>query len=308
MEGRFDLPLGLKNLGFIIHRRQDMQYPIKINRNILPLWLRKYLRSQVDTRTICRLDSNGDSFEDSISSIFIDTAWKYTREGRHLLTDQLIIEFVSKVPAVSILEVGASCGCTSLELLNRLPGSYKQYFVTDRFFTILFQVKNGATYFYHPLKKHCIMRVSDWCVAYEDVQNALVPLGAIANRLLARAPQYNSAHGHCASMLHPHLNRRIESDSRIVVMEYDILSAWPNEPVDIIKVANVLNPCSFVDEEIQMAIRHLRNALKAGGKLIITDNRDVEQVSMFSKSEAEKLILQKRLNGGAEIEKLVTEC
>ena len=91
-------------------------------------------------------------------------------------------------------------------------------------------------------------------------------------------------------------------------MEYDILSAWPNEPVDIIKVANVLNPCSFADEEIQMAITNLRNALKIGGKLMITDNRDVEQVSMFSKSKAEKLVLEKELNGGTEIEKLVTEC
>ena len=308
MEGRFDLALGLKNLGFIIHRRQDMQYPVKINRNILPLWLGKYLRSQVDTRSICRPDSNGDSFEDSISSIFIDTTWKYTRKGRHLLTDQLIIEFVSEVPATSILEVGASCGCTSLELLDHLAGSYRQYFVTDRFLSIPFQVKNGATYFYHPLKKHCIMRVSDWCVAYEDVQDAFVPLGAIASRLLARAPQYDSAHCHCASMLHPHLKRRIGSDSRIVVMEYDILSAWPNEPVDIIKVANVLNPCSFADEEMQMAITNLTNALKIGGKLTITDNRDVEQVSMFSKSKGGKLVLEKKLNGGTEIEKLVTEC
>lgn len=90
-------------------------------------------------------------------------------------------------------------------------------------------------------------------------------------------------------------------------MEYDILSAWPNEPVEIIKVANVLNPRSFVDGEMRMAITNLRNALKIGGKLIITDNRDVEQVSMFSKSEAQKLILEKKLNGGTEIEKLVTE-
>jgi len=285
-----------------------MRIPIKINQNILPVWLGKYLPSQTDTRNICKLNLNDELFEDSVSSIKIDTTWKFTRKGRQPLTDQLIIELTLKVPNMSILEVGASSGSTSLELLNHLAGSYKQYFITDRFFTIPFQVDNGATYFYHPLKKHCIMRVSDRWLIYEDVQNALVPLGAIARRLLAIAPQYNAADCHHASMLHPHLKRRIESDSKIIVMEYDILRAWPNEPVDIIKAANVLNKCYFSDSEIKMAITNLRNALKIGGKLLITDNRSVEKVSMLYKSKDGSLVLEKQLNGGTEIENLVSEC
>lgn len=285
-----------------------MRTPVKINQHILPVWLRKLLPCKDDPRNICWPDLNIFSFEDSISAIKIDTTWKTIRKKRHLLTDQLISEEASCIQKPSILEVGASSGSTSLDLLDRLSGSYKQYFVTDLFFTIPYKIKDNVTYFYHPLTKHCIMRASDWYIVYEDVQAAFFPLGLIARKLLACAPQYDPNDSLCASMLHPELKSIIDSDSRIVVKEYDIFDAWPDEMIDIIKVANVLNRTYFSDEKIRLVIVNLKNALKIGGKLIITDNRDVEKVSIFSKTIAERLILERELNGGSDISFLVKEA
>jgi hypothetical protein len=204
-----------------------------------------------------------------------------------------------------ILEIGASSGITSLELLNRLAGAYKKIYVTDLFFMIPYEIQDKATYFYHPLTKHCIMRASDWYIVYEDVRDALFPMGFIARWLLARAPKYDPTCTSSASMLHPDLKRRATTDQLIIIKEYSLFDIWNYDPVDIVKVANVLNTAYFSDDEIRIAVVNLKNAMKPAGKLIITDNRDLEKVSMFTKIETGKFILDKEFNGGAEIAEIV---
>jgi hypothetical protein len=284
-----------------------MRIPLKINCNISPLWLKIIFPIKNDPRNLFKPNINSDSFEGSISSIKIDSTWKSTTRRRHPLTDSIIIELTSCFKNLSILEVGSSSGSASLELLDRLAGIYKQYYFTDLFFTIPYKTQDNATYFYHPKDKHCIIIVTDCFIVYEDIQDAIFPLGFLANRILSFAPKFDPVNISYASMLHPELKRRAEYDPKIIVMEYDIFNVWSNEMVDIIKIANVLNRLYFSDEEIKIAIANLKNIIKVGGKLIITDNRDVEKVSMFFKTQEGKLIIEKELNGGTDISFIVKE-
>ena len=284
-----------------------MRIPIKLNWYMLPNRYRKILLSRGDPRNINKSGLTLDSFNESISSIKIDSTWKSTSRRRHCLTDQLITELAVGYPNLTVLEIGASSGSTSLDLLNRLDGDYTLYYVTDLFFDIPCQIKGKFTYFYHPLMKHCIMCVSDMYTVYDDLQNAIFPLGVVANHILARAPKYDSTKSFFASMLHPDLKQLAVDDSRIVFEQYDIFDVWENEPVDIVKVANVLNRAYFCNEKIRLAITNLKRAVKPDGCLIITDNRDIEKVSVFFHAAKGKFVLERELNGGADVSEIVKE-
>jgi hypothetical protein len=285
-----------------------MRFPIKINRSKMVFPFCRLLPSINDPRYLFEKDLCNESFEGAVSSINIDNIWKSTLKRRHPLTDQLIVELLPSFPKVSILEIGASSGTTSLELINRLANTYSRYYVTDLYFTVPYQIQDKATYFYHPKTKHCIMRATDHSVVYEDIQGAFFPQELLTRRLLMRAPNFNPTKSSAASMLHPELKRRVESDSRIVVKEYDMFNAWPGETVDIVKVANVLNRAYFSDKEIKTAISNLKNAIKHSGKLLVTDNRKLEQVSLFSKTEMGNLVLEKELNSGTDISATIKEA
>lgn len=285
-----------------------MRLPIKLNQSVVPFFLKKVFPTKSDPRSICHPMTCKTPFEDAISSIKLDSTWKHTYTNRQPLTDQLIMGFMMCASNTSLLEVGISSGSTSMDLLNQLPETFNYYYLTDRFVTIPFQCNNHITYFYHPIQNHCIMRISNWCIVYEDVEKAIAPFGTLAQLLLLRSPPYNESTCQRASMIHPKLQQRIKSDSRIILMEYDIFNPWPSTLVDVIKAANVLNRVYFTDNAIQKAIVNLKNALKTGGRLIITDNRKSEQVSVFRKTIEGNFILEKEINGGTEINEIVARC
>jgi SAM-dependent methyltransferase len=280
---------------------ESMRFPIKLNRSRLPVWLRNVLPSRNDPRNLFTPDLCRDSFEDSISAIQIGSTWKSTRRRRHPLTDQLITAFMSSVPNPSVLDVGVSAGSSALDLLDRLGDNFGRYYVTDLSFRLRSVTADHVTYFYHPHTGQCIMCVTDWFLTYEEVEGAFFPLGVIAGRRIAKAPRIDTAHEVTVSLLHPGLKQRAGIDRRIVVREYNVFEPWPLGRVDIIKVANVLNRVYFRDEDILRALGNLRNALKPNGRLMITDNREVERVSTFSRNQIGSLVPEVEINGGTDI-------
>lgn len=284
-----------------------MRFPIKINYFKYPSCLRKWVPGSSDPRAICEPSPQVPYFQECVSSIKIDSTWKSTKLRRHELTNALTIELSTCYRDVSILEIGASCGSTSLDLLNKLELTYCQYFVTDIYFSIPYRTRNSATYFYHPLSKRCIMRVSDHFVIYEDIEDAVFPMGIIAHRVMSQAPLYDAEKSNTALMLHPELRHRIESDPRILVKEYDVFDTWPQDPVNIIIAANVLNKLYFSAEQIKLAAANLGQALKIGGRLIVTDNRNVEKISVYIKTNASTITLEKQINGGSEASAIISE-
>jgi hypothetical protein len=250
----------------------------------------------------------GDSFEFSISAIKIGETWKSTQKKRHILSDRLIVGAASSLSMPSVLEIGASSGSTSMELLDSLGNNYGHYYVTDLYFELRCVTRDGVTYLYHPNTGECIMRVTDRFLIYNEVGNALFPQGMIANRLIKRAPQISAIDTSTVNFLHPELRRRIASDTRIIATTHNVLEPWPHELLDIVKVANVLNRLYFSDEQIMKALMSLKVSMKPEGKLVITDNREVEMASMFCRNRDGKFALETEINGGTEIADLVKRC
>jgi hypothetical protein len=75
--------------------------------------------------------------------------------------------------------------------------------------------------------------------------------------------------------------------------------------VDIIKVANVLNKTYFADASIKIAASNLCRGLAIGGRLVLTDNRDSERVSILVKQTDGQLAVEQEFNGGCDVTPLL---
>ncbi len=285
-----------------------MRTPIKPNQCRMPQWTPKWLPTRYDPRKLLAQDTRAINFERCVTAIKIGSTWRTTEKQRHVLSDRLIAAIASSQPFVAILDVGASSGSTSLALLDCLKSKRDRYYVTDLFLHIRCAIQNGVTYFYHPLDSRCIMCVSDWFIVYNDTEGAVPPLGFIARRWIARAPDINSICAVTVSLLHPDLEERARTDPRITIHEYDVFERWPHEPVDIVKVANLLNRSYFSEADIVRALTNLKNALKPTGRIVVTENRHEERVSVLAKGPTGSLVIEKQINGGSEIAALAAHA
>jgi hypothetical protein len=192
-----------------------------------------------------------------------------------------------------------SSGTTSLDLLGALKGQFGKYYATDLYLRLPIRSAGGATYFYHPITGLPVIRCSDWLIVYGDVKGAIFPLKYFARRALSRAPSLDEGSVKYAEMIHPDLSVAAQCDGRIVLREYDLLQDWPYEKLDLIKMANILNAEYFTDDELTVILRNAFGALKDNGKLVITDNRDDERISVFSKQSGKGLVRERDVNHGA---------
>ena len=281
-----------------------MRFPVKINRSRLPDWCHHCVPSMDDPRKLISSDADVRDYERSVSAIKTGKVWRSTRKQRHPLTDALIVERTSRLPRCSVLDVGASSGVTSLDLLKRLGARCEHYYVTDVSFDLAYVVQGKTTYLYEPAVERCILGATDWFIVYSDTDGAISPLGSIATRMLSRAPRVAAECQATVSLLHPELRVFAERDSRVRIVRHDVLTPWTRGPVDVVKAANILNRTYFSDREISQALAHLTAALESKGTLVITENRDVEKVSIFAKGAAGGLELKDTVNGGSDITEL----
>jgi len=281
-----------------------MRLPIKFNRRGFTPWIAKWLPSRDDPRALLLNDPESDRFESSVSAIKVGDTWKSTQKNRHVLSDRMILDVIAGIDSPYILDIGASSGSTSLDLLELLGDRIGKYWITDLFFHLYAMRKWGATYFFHPLTRHCIMRVTDRLLVYEDTTNALPLFGWIARILISRAPVFDPEVARRVSMIHPSLRKRVEEEW-VIIREHDVFDDWMEEKMDVVKVANVLNRQYFNDSMIKIVLEKLKDALKPGGYLIIIDNRKLEKASLFGLNEGGMFELRGEVNGGCEIKKLV---
>jgi SAM-dependent methyltransferase len=283
-----------------------MKFPIKLNRSAWPGWLCALVSSAEDMRTLGSPGLTAVQFEKLITSIRVGGTWKSTRANRHLLTDEMIGCEVRGRRQVSLLDIGASSGVTSLELIRKLDSQLHSYYVSDIGFDIRVIKSGKYSHFYPMSDDQCIMSVSDNFVFYCQKFAKFFPLGNIANLVVSQAPDITRTECEKLSLIHPDLHTLLEKDSRIRLAIHDVLNPWHGKSVDLVKIANVLNRSYFSDSQINIALRNLSRALNVNGVLVVTDNRDLERVSLFRKnSDASSYMLLKSVNGGTDIEDLI---
>jgi hypothetical protein len=282
--------------------------PIKLNNTYWLSRLLSFLPNEDDPSNLFKGSQlSAEEFSKYIESIYFGGKFsKTTMPKRHKLTDELIKEILKNNKNFTILDVGASDGSTSIDLINTLNHEFQKFYVTDVSFTLHVMEVDGKSYFYDSVTKECIMITNDRLIIYYD-KLSRSPLGNLANNLIKKAPKYDKDKVKELYLCQPELQRLIENNNRIKIVEWSVLEPWPYEKVDLIKVANVLKTEVFSDDEIIRSIRNLTKSLNPGGKMLITRNLEEEKYSLFFKDMG-KLKLEKEKNGGCEITYLVKKA
>jgi glycosyltransferase involved in cell wall biosynthesis len=283
-----------------------MRMPIKLSRGPWPTWCTALLPSGVNPGGLVLADrrdgpaDSGDArrwFSRHASGLVESGVWRSTSPGRHARAHAAIV----RIPAAErrrILEVGASDGVTSLELIEALGGSFERLWVTDRRLTARFLRRRGDLYFFDE-DDRCFL-ISRRMYMVHGQAGGWFPFGWLAARAVASAPAIHGVRAERLDLIQPDLRRLAERDPRVVIREYDLARPWDDEPADLIKVANLLNRAYFTPAALRGLLDHLAGALRVGGRLVVIDNRrGVEQASILRRT-AGGFALEERIGGGAE--------
>ncbi len=217
----------------------------------------------IDPRTVLADDASPADFRTAMAAFDAGQTMKITGTGRHGLGDSMLIEQVALEDA-RIVDIGASDGSTSLELIGRLPG-FRSYVIADLFLKINVR-KLGRRAFFFDADDRCILVVGPRSVAWPTRSPVVERL---TRPLVRRSAGQPSAE---VLLLNPEVRARMAGDPRVTFAVHDIFQPWPGPAPDVIKVANLLRRMYFADEQITAALGTLLASLADGGHLLLVDN------------------------------------
>jgi len=280
--------------------------PIKINAACVSESLHRFIPSLADPRPL--LDAgrglSREEFTAAISSVYVNSTWKTTCQGRHLQANQGILELASSIK-LRILDVGISDGITSLDLISTLDGKFASYSGTDVCLSVVaVQVSDGTCFLYRSPGESCFMRAGPRLILYGGSGSKLRPVRNWVASQLANSPEATEERAVRVNLVQPELASLAESDDRVEVIEWDMFDTWRGAPSNFVKVANVLNRSYFSDHEISVALRGFHELLDPGGYLMIVENRECEQWSLFQK-DGTRFCIRKSAGRGSDIDELI---
>ena len=245
-------------------------------------------------------DARPQAFREAMSSIYVGGTIKITGADRHPETDQLLLDHVD-LHAASIVDIGASDGSTSLDLIEKLD-SFERYTISDLYLS-LSAVRVGRRTALFTEDGTCVLVVGPRAMAWPSLS---VPV-ALAYRPVVRRASARLSSASTVLLLNPEVRQRIARDSRVGYRTHDIFTAWDGETPDVIKVANLLRRLYFDDVQLARALHVLRDSLPQGGHLLIVDNPRLADPSPRAglwRREADRLVEVARV-GEPEIADLV---
>ncbi len=284
-----------------------MRMPIKLSRGQWPGWVTALLPSREDPADLvlpdrCRRPGETVAarawFSRRVSGLVDGGVWRSTAPGRHARTHALI----ARLPAAdrrTILEVGASDGVTSLELIYALDGRFDRLWVTDRTLCVRHARRGDRVYFYDE-DGRCLLVSTGRFLAYASA-GGWPPFGGWARRIVAFAPEASAADLAELDLVQPDLRALAAQDARILIRAYDATRPWDGGAVDLIKVANLFNRAYFAPDVIGRMLATLADALPEGARLVVIDNRGGRESASVLRRTARGFALDERVGDGAEV-------
>ena len=261
-----------------------MRLPIKLNRAGWPSPFNDLFFAFNDPRPLAYkpFGISADQFSASVSSLQFGVTFKTTHPGRHAQSNRYLRETYRGSRPV-ILDVGASDGSTSLDLIRDLGSSFAYYYVTDLNLSVRCGYDSKGVVYFVDQNGSCILRASERLLVYSNTSRAKFPLRLIAKALLAKC--HKACGWQDLVLIQPALRRLAKSDPRIIIERYDILASWTGPPPDLIKVANLLNNDYFANAQLKNALQMQCSNLAPNGRLLlISEDQDVEKFSVFRKT------------------------
>jgi hypothetical protein len=244
-------------------------------------------------------------FSEAVSALRFGSTFKTTRPRRHLHSNRYVKETYSGTRPV-ILDIGASDGSTSVDLIDALGDSFSRYYVTDLHLTVSCGFDDRGVTYFKDRDGRCVLSASSRWLAYDDPSGGWLPLRLVAKRMLARSARATDWRE--VQLIQPSLIRHTKSDSRIQLVQYDMFTPWVHQSPDLIKVANVLNPEYFSSSQARRALEMQCAHLAPGGRLLVvhgpTTNGQSERFSVLRKT-ASGMTLEHEHDGGVDVAALV---
>ena len=198
------------------------------------------------------VEEAGELFSMGISLVNVGDTYKTTKRERSRLADQAILRLAAEYEAPALLEVGVSDGVSSLGLLET-NGVFSRVVLTDKFS----HFHEGRRWFGK--------------VFLDSYRRLLgVKVGCLYCNLALDRPVEGGRYSRIETV-NPVVEARCGVDA---FSRFDILSDVMDEPVQIIKCANILSRCYFLEEQVLSAVRNLGRSLVEGGRLVVSHNND----------------------------------
>ncbi len=241
--------------------------PIKPSGSKWPQRVREHrlIPWQQDPRVVLEDDPDPVAYSAAMVTFHLGGTVKITARGRHRDPDAKLRELVGFTGA-TILDIGASDGGTSVDLIELLGESFARYFITDRHLSVdVVEIKQCALFF--DRADQCILIAGRGYVAYPG-GNPIV--ARLFRPMIDKARR--SSNRRSIQLLHPAVRRLVAEDDRVTVCEHDVFQPWEGPTPDVVKVANLLNRDYFSDDQLMDALRHLMHTVADGGHLFIIDS------------------------------------
>jgi hypothetical protein len=244
-----------------------MLFPVRLVRGGLPPKLESRVKRFVwtDPKLLLDPDVSSEDFRKAMNAVYVGGTFKITGAGRHPSADELLTNNVDVSQSV-IVDIGASDGSTSLDLISRLPG-FGSYIIADLFLNIQAQRVKGKILFFDP-SNICILVVSRRLLAWPSMSR----LVHLLYRRSIKAAGRGGADRVDVLLLNPEVRRLMADDARISYQVHDVFTTWEGPTPDVIKVANLLRRLYFSDDQISRALAAIKCSLPEGGHLLIVDN------------------------------------
>jgi hypothetical protein len=224
----------------------------------------------VDPRVVLADGASPESFRRAMAAFDVGQTMKITGQKRHGAGDSMLVEHVDLTDA-ELVDIGASDGTTSLELIERLP-DFRSYVIADLFLKITARQLGKRTLFFDPDGK-CILVVGPRAAAWPARSRAVE---ALVRPLVTRAQRTSPSRD--VLLLNPEVRTLMTSDSRVTFAVHDIFEPWPGSTPDVIKVANLLRRMYFSDEQISAALQAIFKSLPDQGHLLLVDNPRIKGI------------------------------
>lgn len=245
-------------------------------RGIRGRWPRSLERSaprlfRVDPRVLLDDQPSAADFRAAMSILHVGDTIKITGIDRHAAADALLLEHVA-LESASLVDIGASDGSTSVELVEKLPG-FGSFTIADLYLT-LEAVETRRHVLFYDHEGTCVLiagrRLLAWPSLARWVRLLWTPVLAAARSRPRRE----------VLLLGPEARRLVQKDSRVSTRVHDVFQPWEGPAPDVIKVANVLRRLYFGDEDIQRALAALLASLDEGGHLLLLDNPRIAGIDL----------------------------
>lgn len=251
-----------------------LRLPIRPIKGRWPRWLERrlghYFRN--DPAVILDEHASAEAFRAAMALLRVGDTFKITWANRHPESDALLLNNVDLARA-SIVDIGASDGSTSLDLIRRLP-AFKSYVIADLYLDIYAGSALGHVLLYDG-EGQCILAFGSRSVAWPKLSRLVWflywPVIAAARRHPERQRKI--------TLLNPVVRSLMQNDPRIACQVHDVFQRWPGDRPDVIKVANLLRRVYFSDAAICRGLDALLASLPDGGHLLLVDNPYIKGIS-----------------------------